>query len=67
VKIEAIEQARRREMNDGRRRIFEVAGRPIAFVCECGDPGCARSVVLTDTEYDERRSTDGVVLAHELV
>jgi hypothetical protein len=61
----ATEGARRREVNDGRRRIFAVAGRPIAFVCECGEPHCTRTIVLTDSEYDERRTRDGVLLAHD--
>jgi hypothetical protein len=51
-------------VNDGRRRIFELEGRLIAFVCECGQPGCTRTIVLTDAEYDARRSRDGVLLAH---
>jgi hypothetical protein len=27
----------------------------IAFVCECGDPDCRRSVLLTPEQYEERR------------
>lgn len=29
--------------------------RPIAFVCECGDPACSRTVILTVDEYHRRR------------
>ncbi len=29
--------------------------RLIAFVCECGDPGCYRGVLLTIEEYERRR------------
>jgi len=59
------EQHRRRVLNDGRRRIFQLAGRQIAFVCECGRPTCTQTIVLTDSEYDERRRRDGVLLGHE--
>jgi hypothetical protein len=60
------EQARRQELNNGRRRIFDVAGRKIAYICECGERGCARSIVLTHAEYDERRAGARVLLAHDV-
>jgi len=39
-----------------RARVFgaDRAG-PIAFVCECGDPDCCRTVILTVDEYNQRR------------
>jgi hypothetical protein len=27
----------------------------IEFICECGDPSCRRTVVLTLAEYERRR------------
>lgn len=45
----------RRQLNDDRRRQFASTGRPLALVCECGDPDCARTVVLSVTEYERRR------------
>lgn len=42
--------------NAFRARVFgQDPARPIAFVCECGDPTCCRTVVLTLDEYDRRR------------
>ncbi len=51
-----------REINDHRRRVFGArdASRVIAFVCECGEPDCGRSVLLTAAEYGAR--VDGVIL-----
>jgi len=45
----------RRRFNDDRRRLFGAAGRLIAFVCECGDPHCHDSVLLTAADYEARR------------
>jgi hypothetical protein len=46
----------RRRINDDRRRTFGSSGRPLALRCECSDPDCLRTVVLTVEEYDARRS-----------
>jgi hypothetical protein len=45
----------RRSYNEDRRRFFAGASREIAFVCECPDPGCRYSVVLTPEAYDAAR------------
>jgi hypothetical protein len=46
----------RRNLNESRRRLFGAdRERMIAFVCECGDPDCRRSVLLTPEQYEERR------------
>jgi hypothetical protein len=45
----------RRDFNDDRRRIFGGANRLIAFICECADPDCRNTVLLTQDEYDARR------------
>ncbi|MDE3189664.1 MAG: hypothetical protein KGL94_02455 [Acidobacteriota bacterium] len=38
--------------NTFRARVFGTdASRLIGFVCECGDPGCRRTVALTLAEY----------------
>ena len=57
-----------REVND---RIRERAGRlggdsPSRFVCECGEPGCVQTIVLTLAAYDARRNsgTSARILAH---
>lgn len=45
----------RLELNDDRRRRFGESGRTLALLCECGDAGCKRTVLLTPTEYDAVR------------
>ncbi len=47
----------RRRINDDRQRLFGRGDRArlIAFVCECGDPDCHRTVLLSVSEYDARR------------
>ena len=45
----------RPHMNDDRRRRFGTGGRVLALVCECGDPSCRRTVLLTAEEYDAVR------------
>jgi hypothetical protein len=48
---------KRRAVNDYRRRTFgRQAQRVIAFVCECANEHCRRSVLLTPGEFDELRS-----------
>jgi hypothetical protein len=56
----------RKAFNDDRRRVFSASARPIAFVCECADPECRSSVVLTRAEYDEAREGPIVASGHEL-
>lgn len=56
----------RKRLNVNRRHLFDVGDRPIAFVCECGSPDCAQTVVLTPSGYDERRRGNGLLLAHPL-
>jgi len=41
-------------MNADRRRRFGTAGRTIALLCECDDPECRRTVLLTTEDYDAR-------------
>jgi len=53
----------RRSANDYRRRTFGGRSeRLVAYVCECADDGCRRSVLLTADEYDALRAADGAVL-----
>jgi hypothetical protein len=48
-------------VNDYRWRAFGAdPDRVIAFVCECGDTSCARTVQLTSRAYTAQR--DGLVL-----
>jgi hypothetical protein len=52
----------RRQINDDRRRVFGAADL-IAFVCECGDDGCARTVPLSAGAYEQARATPpGLIL-----
>ena len=53
----------RRMSNDGRREIFGLTHREIAFVCECAKPSCFDTVALTITEFDEIRDQGERVLA----
>jgi len=47
----------RRQANDFRLRIFGGAGeRPIAFICECDDAACSRTVVLARAAYEDLRT-----------
>lgn len=47
-----------RATNDYRRRAFgHQAQRVIAFVCECSDEQCRRTVLLTAEEFDEARTS----------
>ena len=45
----------RRSFNDDRRRLFAQTHREIVFMCECADPACRYSVVLTPEEYEQAR------------
>jgi hypothetical protein len=42
-------------INRDRLRLFGEAKRGIAFICECPDAGCRRTIVLTPAEYESRR------------
>ena len=55
----------RQRMNDDRLRNFAEPDRQIAFVCECAEADCRRTVVLTAAEY--RALRPGLILhpAHE--
>ncbi|HVA32423.1 MAG TPA: hypothetical protein VMU58_14260 [Gaiellaceae bacterium] len=35
------------------------------FICECGDPTCRRTVILTLDEYEQRRPDPILHLDHE--
>ena len=55
----------RRQLNDYRLLIFgSDKHRPIAFVCECDNEGCGRSVVLTRLDYEELRRQGKPILFH---
>ena len=57
----------RRQINDDRGRVFgeNEASRLIAFVCECGESDCHRTVLLRHEEYLARRSGVIVRASHE--
>lgn len=38
---------------------------PLEFFCECGDPTCRRTIVLTLDEYNERRPDPILHADHE--
>jgi hypothetical protein len=53
----------RREVNEFRLHAFgRDVDRAIAFICECEDSGCTRTVVLTRAAYDELRRHGKTVL-----
>jgi hypothetical protein len=55
----------RRQINDDRRRVFGTA-ELIAFVCECADEACARTVQLSPLDFEALRASEhGLVLATE--
>ena len=54
-------RAQRRASNEGRRDAFGLTHRQIAFVCECDLPACYDTVLLTASEYDERRLHSGSI------
>lgn len=51
------------QINEGRLRSFRDKHRLIAFVCECGQSDCIRTVPLAPEEYEARRP--GLIL-HEI-
>ena len=56
----------RQRMNVDRRRRFGSAGRTLALLCECGDPDCHRTVLLSVEDYDARRPAPIVHPEHGL-
>lgn len=44
-----------RRLNDDRRERFGQPERMLALICECADPSCRRTVLMTADEYDRRR------------
>ena len=52
-----------REVNNRLRAQLNGSGEPTRFICECGDPDCQRTVVLTPRAFDARRriGRDGIV------
>lgn len=66
------DQSRFRDANDRLRRIvpgygFE-AGDRVPFICECADPGCFETVMLSLEEYDRVRANPSwfvLVAGHE--
>ena len=54
----------RRASNEGRREIFGLTNRCIAFVCECNLPACYDTVMLSANEYDALRPGSVVADGH---
>jgi hypothetical protein len=54
VVVEAQEALRYR-LNDDRRRRFGTPERMLALLCECADPLCHRTVLVSAEEYDRLR------------
>jgi hypothetical protein len=52
----------RRRLNDHRRGLFQDTVGEIAFLCECADGDCVRSVVLTADRFDELREQAQILL-----
>jgi len=54
----------RRASNEGRREIFGLTNRRIAFVCECDLAACYDTVMLSAAEYDALRPGPVVADGH---
>jgi hypothetical protein len=54
-----------RRINDHRRLLFQDAKGQIAFLCECEDTACTRSVLLAPVEFDAARAREQQLL-HEV-
>lgn len=52
----------RRQINDDRRRQFGDDRELIAFVCECADDGCGRTVPLSPGDFELARSAGTAIL-----
>jgi hypothetical protein len=59
------QDALRYRMNDDRRRRFGTPDRTIALLCECGDPECHRTVLVSADEYDALRPGPIVHAEHD--
>jgi hypothetical protein len=55
----------RRQINDDRRRVFGADHDLIAFVCECDDDACGRTVPLSAGDYDRARGGAILATAHD--
>jgi hypothetical protein len=55
VALHAGQNELRLKLNEDRRQRFGETGRRLALVCECGDPACSQTVILTVAEYDAIR------------
>jgi len=44
----------RQRLNADRRRRFGAAERMLGLLCECGEPDCHRTVMMTTEDYDSR-------------
>jgi hypothetical protein len=55
--LEARNEARFRTQNEWVETAADAPQRELAFVCECGDGECARSISLTTAEYEFVRAT----------
>jgi hypothetical protein len=53
---------KRRMLNDDRWRLFERLDSPIAFICECIDPDCFATVILSGEEFGAARATPPYLL-----
>lgn len=62
IELSHIPPGPNKRVNDDRLRIFPDPERPIAFVCECDDPECLRTVILTPQEY---HALAGAPVLHE--
>jgi hypothetical protein len=51
----------RSRLNADRRRRFGDTERPLALLCECDDPSCRETVVLSVDEYDSQRPAAAIV------
>jgi hypothetical protein len=56
----------RREINDFRWRVFGGGGpdKLVAFICECPDPECRSTALLTVREYEQRRASDDAPIVY---
>ena len=66
--IEARNEARFRTQNEWVERSAFAPGSLLAFVCECGDGECGRSIHLSSAEYEFVRATSNrfaIALNHE--
>jgi hypothetical protein len=65
IESQAENDELRLRLNADRRRRFGPSGRALALLCECRDPGCHRTVLLTTEEYDRLRPEPVLHPSHE--